>query len=181
MANKQAQAEAEIYKIDAELASIEARKAQVQKLQEASHSVSGRAKYNLEEGAAQRLDGELRELNSQIRALAARKNQLWDIANPDDKAERAEEAREDAAEKAQRAREDAAEKAAKQKEREQQAKTKQTWDDDVEASKRATKTGPPENRPKTAFRESKTTTEETETGGGSTTKVSTDSRTGRIL
>ena len=172
MANKQAQAESEIYKIDAELASIEARKAEAQKLLEASFSKSGRAKYNLEEGASSQYEAEIKQLNSQIRALAARKNQLWDIANPDDKAERAEEAREDAAEKAQRAREDAAEKAAKQKEREQQAKTKQTWDDDVEASKRATKTGPPENRPKTAFRESKTTTEETETGGGSTTTKS---------
>jgi len=172
MANKQGQAQAELQQVESELAGVEARKAQAQKLLEASFSKSGRAKYNLEEGASQQYEAEIKQLNSQIRALAARKNQLFATAYPEDAADEAEQRREEAAEKAQAAREKAAEKDAALRERQQQAKAKQSWDDDVDESKKATKTGPPENRPKTAFKESKTTTEETVTGGGSTTTKS---------
>jgi hypothetical protein len=173
MANKQGQAQAELQQVENELAQVEARKVEVQKLLSASFSPSGRAKYGITDpNASKQYDDEIKQLNSRIRALAGRKNQLFATAYPEDAEDERQQAREDAAEKAQAEREKAAEKAEKLKSRQQSAKEKQSFDDDVEESKKATKTGPPENRPKTAFRESKTTSEETVTGGGSTTTKS---------
>jgi hypothetical protein len=173
MANKQGQAQAELQQVENELAQVEARKVEVQKLLSASFSPSGRAKYGITDpNASKQYDDEIKQLNSRIRALAGRKNQLFATAYPEDAEDERQQAREDAREKAQAEREKAAEKAEKLKSRQQSAKEKQSWDDDVEESTKATKTGPPENRPKTAFRESKTTSEETVTGGGSTTTKS---------
>jgi hypothetical protein len=54
-------------------------------------------------------------------------------------------------------------------EREQEREaTKKGWNDDTAASDRATKTGPVENRKKTAWSESTTSNELSQTGGGST-------------
>ena len=173
MANKQGQAQAELQQVENELAQVEARKVEAQKLLSASFSKSARAKYGItDENASQQYDDEIKQLNSRIRALVGRKNQLFAIAYPEDAEDERQQAREDAREKAQAEREKAAEKAEKLKSRQQSAKEKQSFDDDVEESTKATKTGPPENRPKTAFRESKTTSEETVTGGGSTTTKS---------
>lgn len=173
MANKQGQAQAELQQVENELAQVEARKVEAQKLLSASFSPSGRAKYGItDSNASKQYDDEIKQLNSRIRALVGRKNQLFATAYPEDAEDEREQAKEDAREKAQAEREKAAEKAEKLKSRQQSAKEKQSWDDDVEESNKATKTGPPENRPKTAFRESKTTSEETVTGGGSTTTKS---------
>jgi hypothetical protein len=168
MANQAAQAQAEYRQVDEQIAAIEARLPGIAKNAEASYSKSGRERLGLTTNEqVQEVRQQQKDLERQRSALYKRRDELYPIAFPKEAAEEAAdkraEAREDAAEKAARAREDAADKAARQKEQQKDAKAKQNWDDDSEESQKATKTGPRENRT------TKTVSEETVTGGGSTT------------
>lgn len=147
MANAQGQAQAALNQVNAKIAALTS---QINTLQ-------GKIDRSLQSKATRMSDAEQDDIADQIDSL---KNQRGDL-------------QEEAARLSEQANPGASDKKLAERQQER-ASMKQGWDDEVAASKKATTTGAPESRAKTAFSESRTTSTEDVTGGGTTTFKSAD-------
>jgi hypothetical protein len=121
-------------------------------------SLNGPKANRLTDDQQDKIQDQIDALKNQRGDLQDENLRLYPIAYPD-------EVREKEAEKAAAQKEKEARTLERQQEREAM---KKGWDDDAAASERATKTGPAENRKKTAWSESTTSEQLSQTGGGST-------------
>lgn len=147
MANSQGQAQAALNQVNSKIAALTSQ----------INSLQSKIDKSLQSKASRLSDAEQDNIADQIDSLKSQRGDL----------------QEEAARLAEQANPGASDKKAAERQQER-ASMKQGWNDEVEASKTATKTGPAENRPKTAFSDSRTTSTEEVTGGGTTTTKSAD-------
>jgi hypothetical protein len=147
MANSQGQAQAALNQVNSKIAALTS---QINALQ-------SKIDKSLQSKASRLSEAEQDNIADQIDALKSQRGDL----------------QEEAARLAEQANPGASDRKAAERQQER-ASMKQGWNDEVEASKTATKTGPAENRPKTAFSDSRTTSTEEVTGGGTTTTKTAD-------
>ena len=130
------------------------------------NSLQGQIDKSLNGPKANRLtDNQQDQIQDQIDALKGQRGDLQEQAAALYPQAYPQEVKANAAENLAAQKEKEARILERQQEREA---TKKGWSDDSAASDRATKTGPVENRKKTAWSESNTSTELSQTGGGST-------------
>ena len=130
------------------------------------NSLQGQIDKSLNGPKANRLtDDQQDKIQDQIDALKGQRGDLQEQAAALYPQAYPQEVKEKEAEKIAAQKEKEARTLERQQEREA---TKKGWSDDSAASERATKTGPAENRKKTAWSESTTTNELSQSGGGST-------------
>jgi len=156
MASNTQAAKAQLTAVNAKIAELSS---QINALEQQIYkSLNGPKANRLTDEQQDKIQDQIDALKSQRGDLQDQNVALYPQAYP-------EEVREKEADKAAAQKEKEARTLERQQEREA---TKKGWSDDSAASERATKTGPAENRKKTAWSESTTTNELSQTGGGST-------------
>ena len=156
MASDSQAAKAQLTAVNAKIAELTT---QINALQgQIDKSLNGPKANRLTDDQQDKIQDQIDALKNQRGDLQDENLRLYPIAYP-------EEVREKESEKAAAQKEKEARTLERQQEREAM---KKGWDDDAAASERATKTGPAENRKKTAWSESTTSEQLSQTGGGST-------------